>query len=152
MVRPRKIKKVFFEPNATYFKPSGVPLRDLDEVVITLDELETLRLSNIEKLSQTDAANLMDIHQSTFQRTLTRAREKIADALINSKAIKIFGGEYQIPVQKKGFGRNRSGMQNQLNDSNQCICPNCGYKQNHIAGKPCNLEVCPVCKKPLIRG
>ena len=82
MVRPRKLKFVNFKPEITYFKPQGVPLRDLEEVELTIDELETLRLSNDEKLNQTEAAEKMDIHQSTFQRTLTRAREKITDALL----------------------------------------------------------------------
>lgn len=91
------MKKVGFEPEVTYFKPRGVPLRELEEVELTIDELETLRLANAEKLNQTEAAEKMDIHQSTFQRTITRAREKITDALINGKAIKIHGGEYKMP-------------------------------------------------------
>jgi uncharacterized protein len=93
MVRPRKCRKVNFEPEITYFKPQGVPLRNLEEVVLTKDELECLRLSELENLSQLQSAELMEIHQSTFQRTLTRAREKISDALVNGKAIKIHGGE-----------------------------------------------------------
>jgi len=97
MVRPRKLKFVNFKPEITYFKPQGMPLRDLEEIELTIDELETLRLANYEKLSQIEAAAKMDIHQSTFQRTLTRAREKITDALINGKAIKIQGGEIKTP-------------------------------------------------------
>ncbi len=97
MVRPRKIKIVHHEPSITYFKPRAVPLCNLEEVEITFDELETLRLSNINKLNQADAAKKMGIHQSTFQRTLTRARKKITDALVNGKAIKICGGEYTFP-------------------------------------------------------
>ena len=93
MVRPRKCRRVNFEPEITYFKPQGVPLRKLEEVVLTKDELECLRLSELENLSQLQSAELMEIHQSTFQRTLTRAREKISDALVNGKAIKIHGGE-----------------------------------------------------------
>ncbi len=96
MVRPRKMKSVEFNPKITYFKPQAVPLRDLENVELTIDELETLRLANIEKLNQTDAASKMKIHQSTFQRTLTRAREKLTDALVNGKAIKIQGGEYNM--------------------------------------------------------
>ena len=77
MVRPRKLKKVHFEPDVTYFKPQGVPLNELEDVIISIDELETLRLSNLENLSQSEATKKMEIHQSTFQRTLTRARKKI---------------------------------------------------------------------------
>ena len=61
MVRPRKIKWVNFEPDVTYFKPRAVPLNQLEEVELTLDELETLRLSNLKKLSQEDAAKKMKI-------------------------------------------------------------------------------------------
>lgn len=96
MVRPKKVRTVNFQPDVTYFKPRAVPLSQLQEVELTVDELETLRLSNIEKLSQADAAEKMRIHQSTFQRTLAKAREKVTDALVNGKAIKIYGGEYQI--------------------------------------------------------
>ncbi len=108
MVRPRKRKCVNFHPNITYCKPQGVPLRELEEVGLTLEELETLRLSNLENLSQADSADQMQIHQSTFQRTLSRAREKITDALVNGKAIKIHGGEYKMP-NKDGTGPNGEG-------------------------------------------
>jgi len=97
MVRPKKHKFVEFEPGVVYFKPQGVPLRELTEVILSIDELETLRLSNIENLSQTESAEKMGVHQSTFQRTLSRAREKVADALVHGKAIKINGGEYKMP-------------------------------------------------------
>ncbi len=97
MVRPRKIKKILFQPEITYFKPQGVPLRDLEEVELTLDELESLRLANCEELSQKESAEIMEIHQSTFQRTLTRAMKKLTDALINGKAIKIQGGDFKMP-------------------------------------------------------
>jgi len=109
MVRPRKLKLVNLEPEVTYFKPRAVPLKELKEVEITFDELETLRLANLKKLSQEEAAKKMEIHQSTFQRTLTRAREKITDALIHGKAIKIHGGEYKMP-NKDGTGPEGKGL------------------------------------------
>ncbi len=72
-------------------------LRNLKEIELTFDELESVRLSDVEKLSQLEAAEKMQIHQSTFQRNLARAREKIANALINGQAIKIHGGAYKMP-------------------------------------------------------
>jgi predicted DNA-binding protein (UPF0251 family) len=108
MVRPRKRKCVNFYPNITYFKPQGVPLRELAEVELTLDELETLRLSDLQDLSQVDSADRMQIHQSTFQRTLARAREKITNALVYGKSIKIHGGEYKMP-NKDGTGPEGKG-------------------------------------------
>ncbi|MGM5482978.1 MAG: DUF134 domain-containing protein [Nanobdellota archaeon] len=101
MVRPRKIRYIRFEPNITYFKPRGIPLKELREVQIGYDELEALRLSNTEKLSQDEAAKKMKIHQSTFQRTLSKAREKITNALINGKAIKIKEGATKISKHKE---------------------------------------------------
>jgi len=97
MVRPVKERLVNFKPNIVYFKPSGVPLRQLEEEQLTFDELEAIRLSDVERLSQSDSAELMNVHQSTFQRTLSRARTKLAHALINGRAIKIIGGNFKMP-------------------------------------------------------
>jgi predicted DNA-binding protein (UPF0251 family) len=80
---------VNFNPNVTYFKPQGVPMCSLDIVELTLEEVEALRLKNVEGLGQTDCAKRMDTSQSTFQRILSSAYKKTADALINGKAIKI---------------------------------------------------------------
>ncbi len=158
MVRPRKIKIINFEPNVTYFKPRAVPLSQLEEVELTLDELETLRLSNIEKLSQEDSAKKMKIHQSTFQRTLSRAREKVTDALVNGKAIKIHGGDYKMPggdgtgPMGQGSGKGRMGGQFAAGPGGICICTKCDYETNHIRGQPCNQRKCPKCGKPMTRG
>jgi len=138
MVRPRKLKRINFEPNVTYFKPHAVPLSELQEVELTLDELETLRLSNIEKLNQVDAATEMNIHQSTFQRTLTRANEKITDALVNGKAIKIHGGEYKMP-NRDGTGPKGEGSQT-------------GAGMGNCTGKRANREGTGPCGKGLRRG
>jgi len=105
MVRPKICRRVNFHPGITYFKPQGVPLRNLEEVILSVDELEALRLFDVEKKSQIDGALDMEVHQSTFQRTLSRAREKIADALVNGKAIKIEGGE----IMPRGDGTGPQG-------------------------------------------
>jgi predicted DNA-binding protein (UPF0251 family) len=89
--RPKKVKTIKVYPNATYFKPRGLPLAELKEIHITLEEFEAIRLSDFEGLSQSDAASSMNIHQSTFQRITKRARKKISDALLNGKAIRIGG-------------------------------------------------------------
>ena len=96
MARPRRARRIRFMPDVTYFKPQGIRIRDLEIIELTFDEIECVRLSEIKELSQVDAAKKMKIHQSTFQRSLARARKKIADALINGKAIKIQGGIYKI--------------------------------------------------------
>ena len=89
MVRPRLCRRINFNPKVRYFKPKGIPLRNLEEIELTLEELETLRLKNIEGLEQTEASLKMKTSQSTFQRILTSAYKKITKALIEGKAIKI---------------------------------------------------------------
>ena len=93
MVRPRKIRRIGFDPEVTYFKPRGTPLSGLDEVELGHDEMEAIRLKNIEKFDQKRCAQKMKISQSTFQRILSSAYKKIAEALIRGKAIRIEDGE-----------------------------------------------------------
>lgn len=81
--------RIKFEPNAVYFKPQGIPMRDLQVVEITMEEIEAFRLRHINKLEQIQGAEKMKTSASTYQRILYSAYEKIADALINGKAIKI---------------------------------------------------------------
>jgi len=89
MPRPRIRRRVCFEPNVVYFKPAGIRLIDLEESVLTIDELEALRLSDFNGLSQDEAAKEMGISQPTFHRTISSARKKLVDAIINGKAIRI---------------------------------------------------------------
>lgn len=89
MPRPLKPRRVLFEPNVVYFKPRAVPLSLLDEVELGIDELEALRLCDYKNLGQAEAAKKMKISQSTLQRILTSARQKIAEAITEGKAIKI---------------------------------------------------------------
>lgn len=155
MARPFKCRYVWRNPNFVYFKPRAVPLAGLKEVILTVDEAETLRLKDLEKLEQTQAADKMGIHQSTFQRTLTRAREKISDAIINGKAIKIQGGNYKMPGLDgtgplgqgpfTGRGRGRG-----FNQPVKCICPNCGYQEVKKPGVPCSTILCPKCSSRMI--
>ena len=95
------------EPDVTYFKPRAVPMNKLEEVTIGIDELEALRLNDFEKLNQTDAAKKMNVHQSTVQRILETAREKVADALCNGKAIRIEGGHYRTFCHRNRFNGGR---------------------------------------------
>lgn len=89
MPRPKLYRRIKFNPNVTYFKPQGVPMRFLEMVELTIEEAEALRLKNIKNLSQTECAKKMKTSQSTFQRILSSAYKKISEALINGKAIKI---------------------------------------------------------------
>lgn len=96
MSRPCKCRRIGFRPEVTHFKPAGIPLRHLEEVSLTIDEVEAIRLADLEGLYQEDAAIQMNISRQTFGNILNSAHHKIADALVNAKAITIQGGQYQI--------------------------------------------------------
>ena len=89
MARPKKCRFFGCKPGAYYFKPRGIPLFKLEEVVIHLDELEALRLADYKGLYHEDAALKMKISRATFGRILEEARQKVADAIINGKALRI---------------------------------------------------------------
>ncbi|MFA7170008.1 MAG: DUF134 domain-containing protein [Candidatus Paceibacterota bacterium] len=89
MVRPRLCRKINFNPSVRYFKPKGIPLRELEEIELTQEEVEALRLKNVEGLEQVDCAKEMKTSQSTFQRILASAHKKVSHAIIEGKAIKI---------------------------------------------------------------
>jgi len=105
MPRPCCPRRVGFLPGVNYFKPAGVPLRDLEEVVVTLDELESLRLADLQGLYQEQAAEQMKISRPTFARIVEAARKKVADALINCKALRLEGGPVAIPPAAEHGGR-----------------------------------------------
>ena len=96
MPRPRRCRRVGFQPDVTYFKPAGVRMVDLEESILTVDEFEAVRLKDLEGLDQEIAAKKMNISQPTFHRLVLSARKKIADAIVNGKAIKIEGGNFEF--------------------------------------------------------
>ena len=93
MPRPFKYRRVCGTPGADYFKPRGIPLSDLQEVGLTIDEFEAIRLADLEGLYQEDAAKKMAISRQTFGNIVAAAHKKIADAIVNGKALKIEGGK-----------------------------------------------------------
>jgi predicted DNA-binding protein (UPF0251 family) len=96
MSRPQKCRRVEFLPNVTFFKPAGIPLRFLEEVSMSIEEAEALRLKDLEGLEQEQGAEKMNVSRPTFQRILAAARQKVADALLNGKAIRIDGGNFEM--------------------------------------------------------
>jgi uncharacterized protein len=92
MSRPCRCRKIRCSPDTNYFKPRGIPLYLLEEVNLALDELEAIRLADFEGLYQEDAAKKMDISRQTFGNIINSAHKKIADVLLNAKALKIEGG------------------------------------------------------------
>ncbi|MFA5146726.1 MAG: DUF134 domain-containing protein [Candidatus Omnitrophota bacterium] len=92
MPRPCRCRRIRCKPDADYFKPRGIPLDALEEVNLTLDELEAMRLADLAGLYQEDAARKMNISRQTFGNIINSAHKKIADVLLNAKALKIEGG------------------------------------------------------------
>lgn len=107
MPRPKKSRWISGHPGVTFFKPQGIPLRTLNQVNLGIDELEAIRLADLESLSQEAAAGRMNVSSSTFGRIVTQARNKIADALIHGKAIRIEGGEVELRPPMPHYGRHR---------------------------------------------
>lgn len=100
MPRPPKCRRVEFQPDVTYFKPANIPLRSLDEVQLSVEEAEAIRLKDLEGLEQEASAERMSISRPTFQRVLASGRKKIADALLNGKAIRIAGGSFEMAFSR----------------------------------------------------
>ncbi len=121
MPRPAIPRRVSFSPQTTYFKPAGLPLAGLGEAVLNLEGLEAVRLCDLEKLGQSEAAEQMGVSQPTLHRLLEKARETLADAIVNGKAIRVEGGNYEFYGATgaaagrgggigRGRGRNRGGI------------------------------------------
>ena len=92
MPRPVQPRTIEFVPRVTFFKPAGIPRVELEEVALTLDELEAVRLADLNGLYQEQAAPKMAVSRSAYARILESARRKIADALIHGKSLRFGGG------------------------------------------------------------
>jgi len=95
-------------PDVTYFKPAGVPICDLEEVTVTLDELEALRLADLEGQYQEQVADKMKVSRPTFGRIVETARQKVAEALIHGKALRLEGGDVVIQQASTMRGKSKS--------------------------------------------
>lgn len=128
MVRPIKRRRVASLPQVSYFKPAGVPLRDLKDVALTVEEAEAIRLKDLEGLEQQECAEHMRISRPTFHRILQSARGKVADTLLNGKALRIEGGNFALDGQAyrciDGNHRWRVGFE-ELTAGGSLTCPRC---------------------------
>ena len=97
MVRPRIRRLVREMPKVFYYKPFGIPLRELSVQVLSISEYESLKLKDYEKYSQIEASVMMKVSQPTFNRLYLEARKKLAKAIVEGLAIKIEGGNYKMP-------------------------------------------------------
>ena len=133
MPRPIKWRRVAFMPEVAYFKPVGVPQGILEKVLLSVEEAEAIRLKDLEGLQQEECAERMRISRPTFHRVLESAHAKLADALINGKAIRIEGGNFGMAMQHFRCG----------NDGKEWDVP----FEKMVAGQP---QVCPQCDSPNI--
>ena len=109
MSRPQCCRRVAGRPIASVFHPAGIPVRELDEIVLTLDEFEAIRLADLEGLYQEQAAERMIVSRPTFGRILATAHRKVAEALAHGKTLKIEGGTIRMERLR----------------SLRCECPRC---------------------------
>jgi predicted DNA-binding protein (UPF0251 family) len=109
MPRPKKTRFVSAYPAIAAFVPTGVTVTG--EIFMSVEELESIRLSDFEHLDQETAANLMKVSRHTYGRILASARSILAEAVITGKALKIEGGVYEF--RGMGRGRRRRGGKGQ---------------------------------------
>lgn len=113
MPRPRKYRMIQSEFGISFFGPKGIPMHELEMTALSHEEVEALRLTDLEGLYQEEAAQEMGVSRPTFGRTLISARRKLADALINGKGLQVAGGSYMISerpvVCRYWHGRGRHG-------------------------------------------
>lgn len=126
MPRPCCLRQIGFKPCADYFKPAGVPLRLLAEITLMLDEVEALRLADLNGMYQEQAAQKMKISRPTFARIVEAARRKVADALIHGKALRLEGGIVEMKGDKKMQGRNEKEV-----GKGRSLC-GCGQRRGRV--------------------
>lgn len=124
MARPKRCRRIGSTPGSSYFKPRGIPLSALEEVVLSFDEFEAVRLADLEGLYQDQAAEKMGISRQTFGRIIESAHQKVAEALVRGKALKIEGGAIEIACLKM-FKCHDCRHVWELPDATQEKCPSC---------------------------
>jgi len=132
MPRPHKCRWINRAPGVRAFKPMGVPAKGLEKVELQLDELEAIRLADNEGLYHEEAAKRMEISRATFGRIITKARQKIADALISGKVLIIKGGNV-IMSDYKDFACDtcKSSFEVPFVKERPACCPSCGSNDVH---------------------
>jgi predicted DNA-binding protein (UPF0251 family) len=138
--RPVNCRSVEGLPKVTCFLPEGVPPSRQQNVVLSVDEVEAMRLADLLGMYHEEAASKMKISRQTFGRIVQSARKKVADALVEGKTICIEGGNIEQACRG-----------NDIEGENVCVCLWCGFEKPHVDGVPCRTQTCPDCRKPLIR-
>lgn len=125
MPRPTKFRRVEFFPEDNYFVPWGKRKCEIEELLLKVEELEAMRLKDIEELNQEECAEKMQVSRQTFQNIIDSARKKVALALTEGKAIRITGGYYTTNLCK--FKCMNCGEVYDINyQQDKYTCPVCG--------------------------
>ncbi len=146
MARPTKWRQIEHIPTVENFIPSNQQSTQFDENILKLEELEAIRLKDLEGLEQEECAEKMQVSRPTFQRILLLAREKVADSLIHGKAIRIEGGNFTrniCPVRCLGCGHEWTESFENMEQigAGDYTCPKCGSK-NIVCGRGKRGEFC----------
>ena len=129
MPRPKKCRLISNFPDITIYKPSGVKLTELETVILNFDELEALRFADFDCKKQVEAAEFMNISRSTFGRIIEIARYKVADSILNGKALLIKGGDFC----HQDLSNNENELINKFLEERRKKCMSCP-KFNNVVG------------------
>jgi predicted DNA-binding protein (UPF0251 family) len=147
MPRPVKWRKVGFLPQDNSFIPEGKSRSELEEVVLKVEELEAMRLKDLEKLNQEQCAERMNISRQTFQLIIDDARKKVTEALVEGKAISIRGGKYTVNICS--YNCRRCGeVFDEPFEKKEVVCPQCKsedvecLKEDNFCKKRCTKKWC----------
>jgi len=146
MVRPTKWRKIENIPTIPYFVPTDQDVAEIPENILKLEELEAIRLKDLEGLEQGECAEKMEVSRPTFQRILLSAREKIADSLVNGKIIHIEGGNFTrniCPVRCLDCGNEWTESYENMESikNGNYTCPSCGSTKV-TCGQTCKGKFC----------
>ena len=126
MPRRKRHRLVTKEPPVSVYKPAGIPVMELEEILISIDEFEALRLADFEGLSQRDASTAMQISQPTFNRVLSSARSKVASGLVQGYVLRIEGGRYRLADGTGILECIDCGASADMSSEDKSSCPKCG--------------------------
>lgn len=129
MPRPQSPRRISEDLTATVFKPRGVPTGELETLELTFDGLEALRLADLEGLYQEEAARRMGISRPTFARIVAEARQIVARALLEGKALAVKGGTVRRGA-RRAWPCPVHGQRHRRGRGCRCQEPNSGGKSH----------------------